>query len=83
MRPRPARPNPPARPVLGSWTVGLAALVAYLGLTPTVPGGKDGAEFVLVLATNGLASDRPVFLFLPEVPLVRMLHPTPDSSSTP
>ena len=29
------------------------------------------------------SSDLPVFLFLPEVPSVRLLRPTPDSSSTP
>ncbi|MEY4071625.1 MAG: hypothetical protein RL721_2239, partial [Candidatus Eisenbacteria bacterium] len=55
MRPRPTPPSPSAPLALGSWAVGLAALVVYLGLTPSVPGGKDGAEFALVLATNGLA----------------------------
>lgn len=42
-------------PTLASVAVGLAALIAYVALACPVAGGKDGGEFVLVLARLGVA----------------------------
>jgi hypothetical protein len=38
-----------------SWIVGAVAAVIYAALSPNAPGDKDGGEFMLVLATYGVA----------------------------
>jgi hypothetical protein len=60
-----------------AWSVAPAAvfLLAYLALTPAVSGDKDSAEFVLVLATGGVAhpTGYPLFTLLGHV-WTRALH---------
>lgn len=45
---------PAAAGLLSSCLVGGAALAAYLALSPSAAGDKDGAEFTLALATGGV-----------------------------
>ncbi len=69
------RSTPPA--TLASIGVGVVAWLAYLALLSPVAGGKDGGEFVLVLARLGLAhpTGYPVYTLLGHA-FVTALHAT-------